>query len=359
MKHILLKSEVWSVADSSLWFTDMAQLPVFLRRQKCYKLRRCAASEHYKSLYRFTEENVQWIASHFLEETQERRGGALSSEMKMKIFLRYMADPGFQSGIAEEMGIHQTTVSKTVISVSKKIMEKANIWIKFPSSLQDITAAKAEWLQKFNFPSAIGVIDCTHVRIPKPTQHGDEYVNRKGFTSINVQATCNAKECFTSVVASWPGSVHDCRIWKNSSVRDVLSGFKNTVLLGDEGYGLEPWLMTPYRNAVQNSHKNFNRLLKKERVIIERCFGQLKRRFPILQYVCRVAASNVPTIIVCCFVLHNVAKYLHDDDFTDDTQDLNEDDSDGEQEECTTEREILMRGREKREQIATLIENEL
>ncbi|KAJ4433356.1 hypothetical protein ANN_15615 [Periplaneta americana] len=128
-------------------------------------------------------------------ETQERRGGALSSEMKMKIFLRYMADPGFQSGIAEEMGIHQTTVSKTVISVSKKIMEKANIWIKFPLSLQDITAAKAEWLQKFNFPSAIGVMDCTHVRIPKPTQHGDEYVNRKGFASINLQATCNAKEC--------------------------------------------------------------------------------------------------------------------------------------------------------------------
>ena len=334
----------------------MAQLLAALRREKCYKPRRSPPGDNYKTLYRFSEENVKWITSHFLPETEERRGGALSSEQRMKIFLRYMADPGFQSGIAEEMGVHQSTVSKIVTSVSNKIMEKAHLWIKFPLSLHDVAVAKTEWLEKFKFPSAIGVLDCTHVRVPKPTQHGDEYVNRKGYCSINVQATCNAKEQFTSVVASWPGSVHDTRIWKNSTVRDVLSRFKNTVLLGDEGYGLEPWLMTPYRNPIQDNHKSFNRLLKKERVIIERCFGQLKRRFPILQYVCRVAASKVPTIIVCCFVLHNIAKYLQDDDFTDNIEDLGDDC--GDEEEHITEREILTKGREKREEIASVIQNE-
>ncbi|XP_049782548.1 putative nuclease HARBI1 [Schistocerca cancellata] len=151
----------------------------------------------------------------------------------MKIFPRYVADPGLQSGIAEEMGIHQTTVSKTLSSVSKKIMEKADLWIKVPSSTHDITVAKNEWLQKFKFPSAIGVIGCTHVRIPKPVQFGDEYINRKGFVSINVQATCNVNEQFTRVEASWPGSVHDNGIWRNSSVWKVLSECKNTVLLGD------------------------------------------------------------------------------------------------------------------------------
>ena len=71
---------------------------------------------------------------------------------------------------------------------------------------------------------AIGAIDCTHIRILKPSlcQKGDEYINRKAYPSINVQATCDAEEYFTSVVAKWPGSVHDSRIFKNSSVHEYM-----------------------------------------------------------------------------------------------------------------------------------------
>uniref|UniRef100_A0A8D8UXJ5 DDE Tnp4 domain-containing protein n=1 Tax=Cacopsylla melanoneura TaxID=428564 RepID=A0A8D8UXJ5_9HEMI len=89
----------------------------------------------------------------------------------------------------------------------------------------------------------------------------------------------------------------------------------NFVLLADSGYGIEPSLMTPYRNPMENDEIAFNNLLKKERVIIERCFGQVKRRFPILQYMVRVKLDRVPRIIVCCFILHNIAKYLQDEEF--------------------------------------------
>ncbi|XP_047116158.1 putative nuclease HARBI1 [Schistocerca piceifrons] len=324
----------------------MAQIAALLRREKCYRPRRCPPGARYTTPYRFNEEDVKWVAKHFLTETGERRGGALS----------YVADPGFQSGISEEMGIHQTTVSKTVSSVSNKIMKKADLWIKFPSSTHDIIVTKNEWLQKCKFPSPVGVIDCTHVRIPKPVQFGDEYINRKGFTSTNVQVICNVKEQFTSVEASWHGSVHVNRIWRNSSVWKVLSECNDTVLLGDEGYGLEPWLMTPFRNPTEDSHKSFNNLLKKERVLIERCFGQLKRRFPVLQYMCRVAIPNVPTIKACHFILHNVAKHLQDEDFEDTAQDLHKD-GDNEEEKPLTEADILRRGRQRRQAIAALIQN--
>uniref|UniRef100_A0A8D9AJR4 DDE Tnp4 domain-containing protein n=1 Tax=Cacopsylla melanoneura TaxID=428564 RepID=A0A8D9AJR4_9HEMI len=89
----------------------------------------------------------------------------------------------------------------------------------------------------------------------------------------------------------------------------------NFVLLADSGYGIEPSLMTPYRTPMENDEIAFNNLLKKERVIIERCFGQVKRRFPILQYMVRVKLDRVPRIIVCCFILHNIAKYLQDEEF--------------------------------------------
>ena len=135
--------------------------------------------------------------------------------------------------------------------------------------------------------------------------------------TLNVQATCDAGERFTSVSANWPGSVRDSRIWKNSDVGKFMANSgTDAVLLGDEGYGIAPWLMTPYKDPVLQHERAFNNLHKKERVIIERCFGQLKRRFPILQGRVRLQLKNVPRVVIACFVLHNISKYLNDpDDF--------------------------------------------
>lgn len=115
-------------------------------------------------------------------------------------------------------------------------------------------------------------MDCTHVRIEKPGLHGDEYINRKSFVSVNIQVTCNAREIFTSVDVNLPGSVHDSRVWKNCLTRQKLSTLKNCVLIADSGYGIEPWLMTPYNHPTDDKHIMYNQLLKTERVIIERCW---------------------------------------------------------------------------------------
>ncbi|PSN41235.1 hypothetical protein C0J52_13430 [Blattella germanica] len=50
-------------------------------------------------------ENVQWLTNHFLNDNNETRGGALTNEQRMKIFLRYLSDPGFQSGVAEDIRV--------------------------------------------------------------------------------------------------------------------------------------------------------------------------------------------------------------------------------------------------------------
>ncbi|XP_046666759.1 putative nuclease HARBI1 [Homalodisca vitripennis] len=154
-----------------------------------------------------------------------------------------------------------------------------------------MTEAKVLWQRHYRLPSVIGALDCTQIEIQKPGLHGDEYICRKGYPSINVQATCNALEQFTSISAEWPGSVHDGRVWRNSHVRDIVT---------------------------------------EERVIIERCFGQLKRRFPILRNCVRVALNNIPQVVVSCAVLHNIAKYLKDDfEYGDLDSVPNEDDQPG------------------------------
>jgi len=92
------------------------------RLTKTYRPRTNIREDDFRSLFRFDETNVEWIADHFLgtntNTAEETRGGALSVKAQMQVFLRYMADPGFQVGVAEDIGIEQTTVSKTV----KKVM---------------------------------------------------------------------------------------------------------------------------------------------------------------------------------------------------------------------------------------------
>jgi hypothetical protein len=109
------------------------------------------------------------------------------------------------------------------------------------------------------------------VRIEKPAgEFGDEFVNRKNFSSLNVQATCDANLKLTSVDASWPGSVHDSQVFKNSTVYRVLAGgLHGAILLGDSGYSITPFLLTPFDNPSTGEELYYNKVHTKSRVAIE------------------------------------------------------------------------------------------
>lgn len=51
----------------------------------------------------------------------------------------------FQVGVGEVIGIHQTTACKTIWDVCQKITEKADRWIQFPNSIEDMKRAQVLW----------------------------------------------------------------------------------------------------------------------------------------------------------------------------------------------------------------------
>ena len=122
----------------------------------------------------------------------------------MAIFLRYVSDPGYQRGVANNIGVERSTVSRTFSSVLDHKVAKSEDWIKFPCTIEDVNKAKTDWTSKFRISTAIGAVDCTHVHIMKHSELDNEYVNRKGKTTINFQMTCDANEKMTSVDAQGP-----------------------------------------------------------------------------------------------------------------------------------------------------------
>jgi len=53
----------------------------------------------------------------------------------------------------------------------------------------------------------------------------------------------------TNFVCRWQGSVHDSAVFKGSMVHAHLEdgGGQNGCPLGDRGYGIQPYLLTPFR----------------------------------------------------------------------------------------------------------------
>ena len=86
------------------------------------------------------------------------------------------------------------------------------------------------------------------------------FVAFTGVYSINVQLVCDAKYRILNVVARWPGSTHDSRILHESRLGHAYqNGDLHGILLGDSGYPLKPWLMTPILNPQTAAEEAYNR----------------------------------------------------------------------------------------------------
>ncbi|KAI8125105.1 putative nuclease HARBI1 [Lucilia cuprina] len=95
---------------------------------------------------------------------------------------------------------------------------------------------------------------------------------------------CDHKTNIMFVDARNPGANHDSFIWEQSVANQKLqeryyNGQRNTSILGDAGYKLKPFLMTPIRNPSDVYERRYNKKHISARNVVERCFGEVKNRF--------------------------------------------------------------------------------
>ena len=123
---------------------------------------------------------------------EKNRNHAVSAEMQVLITLRYLASGSFLQVIGDTfLGFDKSTVSRVVRRVTQALSAKVGDFVKFPSTRAERDEIKQGLFRVGGFPCAIGCIDGTHVRITAPHENEPDFVNRKGYHSINVQAICN------------------------------------------------------------------------------------------------------------------------------------------------------------------------
>jgi hypothetical protein len=66
---------------------------------------------------------------------------------------------------------------------------------------------KVVFLMAQGLPDVIGAIDGCHIPIKAPRENDSEYINRKCFHSLQLQAVCDDNLMFLDVYCGWPGSV--------------------------------------------------------------------------------------------------------------------------------------------------------
>ncbi|KAM7297953.1 putative nuclease HARBI1 [Ixodes scapularis] len=176
-------------------------------------------------------------------------------------------------------------------------------------AVAESAALQEQFFDVAGFPCVVEAVDGTHIRIQGPRVHEEVYVNRHLYHSINVQVVVDASCRIRNVVARWPGSTHDSRIFTESTLSVKLAdGVYDGLLLGDSGYTCQPWLMTPFLSPSSAAEVKYNTAHTTTRSIVERTIGQLKRRFHCLHAELRMEPSRCCDIIMACCVLHNLAK---------------------------------------------------
>ncbi|XP_060800801.1 putative nuclease HARBI1 [Amyelois transitella] len=243
-----------------------------------------------------------------------KRATDLSVETKVLTALSFFATGSYQRPIGDISGhsLAQQTVSKAIAQVTACInsMEMREKYIVFPRSHEDRNKIRARFYQKFGIPGVLGCIDCTQIAIIRPTENEERYFCRKHYHSLNVQLICDADMQITSVDASFGGATHDSFIWNSHPIKNHLENLDETTwLLGDSGYPLRKFLMTPVVNALPETPEgHYTNVHVRARNVIERTIGLLKSRFRcllahrVLHYKPQVAAS----IVNACVILHNI-----------------------------------------------------
>uniref|UniRef100_A0A8C1S5R1 DDE Tnp4 domain-containing protein n=1 Tax=Cyprinus carpio TaxID=7962 RepID=A0A8C1S5R1_CYPCA len=156
---------------------------------------------------------------------------------------------------------------------------------------------------RWGLPHCIGAIDGSHIPIIAPEEYHCDYFNHKCWHSIILQGVVDAKGLFWNVFTGLPGSLHDARVLRLSTLWELASRGNhipaNTRNIG----GVTPvqnWLLKPFIDTghLTAEQQVYNMKICRARVVVENAFGRLKGRWRCLMKKNDCAVNLVKSMVL-------------------------------------------------------------
>lgn len=187
---------------------------------------------------------------HCRNQNSRKGRPRLTAQRSVYVFLWYIGNSLTFRQLGNLFGIAKSTAWKVVIQVSEFLVQLGPQYIVWPSP-EGIAKISAGFREVNGIPNIVGAIDGTHIRIKAPKYHPQDYFNRKGYYSLNLQVVVDSKKKFIDIYCGEPGSLHDNRVLRRSELfkkcdenASILFP-QNCFLLGDSAYAVKTWLIPP------------------------------------------------------------------------------------------------------------------
>ncbi|KAL5726030.1 hypothetical protein ACHQM5_009102 [Ranunculus cassubicifolius] len=242
----------------------------------------------------------------------------MSCEEQLGIFLMTIGHNERNRMVCDRFQHSGETISRHFNKVLRAISELSISLIRPPSF--DVVPSYIRHNPKYwpYFKGCIGAIDGTHVSAHIPLASQVPFRGRKGITQ-NVMAACSFDMRFTFVNAGWEGSANDWKVFLET-INNPSMNFPRPppgkYYVVDAGYPNMTGFLAPFRgvryhlqdyrrNRAQTRKEMFNHRHSSLRNVIERTFGVLKARFPILKLMPSYPFPTQVYIVIACMTIHN------------------------------------------------------
>lgn len=287
-------------------------------------------TDYFRSFFRVSRKTFDYICSLVRQDLVSRppsgliniEGRLLTVEKQVAIALRRLASGDPQVSVGEQVGVGQSTVSQVTWRFVESMEERGRHHLKWPDA-QELEKIK-EGFEQLGIPNCCGAIDVTHMimTLPSVESSADWYDKEQNY-SMALQAIVDQDMRFRDILTGWPGSMNESRLLRNSGFFRLcesgqrlhgppkrLSEGKQVCefIVGDMGYPLLPWLLTPFQEKDLNDvNIGYNKKHAFTAGIAEEALARLKGTWRILHRVMwRPDKHKLPRIILVCCLLHNI-----------------------------------------------------
>ncbi|XP_037472905.1 putative disease resistance protein RGA4 isoform X1 [Triticum dicoccoides] len=289
-----------------------------------YKMRRSTFS-HVCSLVRIPVFEYMMPWDHTFID-----GRVLSLQDGVAIALRMLNSGESPVTVGSSLGVNESTVLMVTRIFVEALWERAYHQFNYPGS------AKMEKIKR-KFGKIHGLQNCCGVVRTAHITFGSQNCDHEENDGLLMQAVVDPDMRFTNIWLGLPGSMnqssllHDSGLfmsceegtWLNGSKLNLSDGWQvGEYIIGDAGYPLLPWLLTPYHLEDKDSSADFppyqaefNRRHSAATDVMLAALTRLKDTWKVLDREMWRSASScrLPQIIYACCILHNIVIDLEEE----------------------------------------------